>query len=43
MGLGFGLITGLLCLAVAGHQRIDQFDDFTYWVNDDGSRLFRDA
>lgn len=39
MGIGFGLIAGVLCLAVAGHTREDNFIDYTYWDNDDGIRM----
>lgn len=39
MGIGFGLIAGGLCLAVAGHTREDNFIDYTYWDNDDGIRM----
>lgn len=43
MGLAFGLVAGALCAAVATHRREDHFDDFTYWYNDDGIRMFRDG
>lgn len=43
MGLLFGALAGLLCIAVAGHKREDHFDDFTYWLNDDGIRLYKDG
>lgn len=43
MGLLFGAGAGLLCMAVASHRRDDHFDDFTYWVNDDGLRMFVDG
>ena len=43
MGLLFGLGAGALCYAVGTHRREDHFDDFTYWVNDDGIRTFQDG
>lgn len=41
MGLLFGAAAGALCMAVACHNKEDHFDDFTYWLNDDGIRTFR--
>jgi len=38
LGIGFGLISGLLVLAVTKHLKDDHFDDYTYWVPDDGIR-----
>jgi hypothetical protein len=43
MGLVAGLVVGLLGLLVASHTRGDHFDDFTYWLNDDGLRMFREG
>lgn len=40
MGALFGVLIGALCMAVASHTRQDHFDDFTYWTNDDGLRMF---
>lgn len=39
MGLVFGSVAGILIMLVGTHQKDDHFDDFTYWVNDDGLRL----
>jgi hypothetical protein len=36
MGLLFGAGAGLLIMAVGTHLRDDHFDDFTYWIDDDG-------
>jgi hypothetical protein len=36
MGLIFGLLAGVFCFLVATHLKEDHFDDFTYWVNNDG-------
>ena len=36
MGVGFGLIIGILVFACAKHEKIDHFEDHTYWVDDDG-------
>ena len=41
MGIGFGLITGLFVFACAKHEKADHFEDFTYWVADDGIRFPR--
>lgn len=38
LGIGFGLISGLIILAVTKHLKEDHFDDYTYWVPDDGIR-----
>lgn len=43
MGLLFGAAAGALILAVNTHRREDHFDDFTYWVNDDGIRMFQEG
>jgi ammonia channel protein AmtB len=43
MGAIFGLLVGLLCYLVATHLKEDHFDDFTYWINDDGLRAVQDA
>lgn len=43
MGLLFGALAGALCMAVACHNRDDHFTDFTYWINDDGIRMFTDG
>lgn len=42
MGLAFGIGAGVLVFLVASHRREDHFDDFPYWINDDGIRTFRD-
>lgn len=36
MGLLFGAGAGLLIMAVGTHRRNEHFDDFTYWIDDDG-------
>lgn len=41
MGLLFGAGAGLLVMAVGTHRREDHFEDYTYWLNDDGIRMFR--
>lgn len=38
MGLLFGAAAGLVIMAVGTHTRQDHFDDFTYWLDDDGIR-----
>jgi hypothetical protein len=38
IGLGFGLLSGILVLISTKHERYDYFDDYTYWVPDDGIR-----
>ena len=43
MGLLFGAAAGGLIALVNTHQRNDHFDDFTYWVNDDGIRMFQEG
>lgn len=43
MGLLFGVGAGVLVMAVGTHRREDHFDDYTYWVNDDGIRMFREG
>jgi ammonia channel protein AmtB len=41
IGLGFGLLIGLIVLCSARHIVEDHFDDYTYWVPDDGIRYPR--
>ena len=43
MGIGFGLGAGAFVALVNTHQRDDHFDDFTYWINDDGIRMFQEG
>ena len=43
IGLLFGVAAGGLIALVNTHQRNDHFDDFTYWVNDDGIRMFQEG
>lgn len=38
MGALFGAGAGLFIFLVASHRREDHFDDFTYWLEDDGIR-----
>jgi hypothetical protein len=42
LGILFGAFIGLLCILVSSHRRMDHFDDFTYWANDDGMRIVKD-
>jgi len=42
IGLGFGLLAGLFIMCTARHQKEDHFDDYTYWVPDDGIRYPRE-
>ena len=35
-GIVFGLAIGLLFLVTASHTFQNHFNDFTYWVEDDG-------
>lgn len=37
-GIAFGILIGLIILCTARHERSDHFDDYTYWVPDDGLR-----
>lgn len=41
LGIGFGLLIGLLVLITARHEKYDHFDDYTYWMPDDGIRYPR--
>ena len=41
MGIGFGLLAGLLICICSKHDRFDHFEDYTYWVEDDGIRFPR--
>ena len=34
----FGIIIGIFVLITARHEKFDHFDDYTYWVPDDGLR-----
>lgn len=38
LGIGFGLLIGIFVLITARHEKFDHFDDYTYWVPDDGLR-----
>lgn len=38
MGICFGALVGAMCMAASTHDRIDHFNDFTYWREDDGIR-----
>lgn len=41
LGIAFGILIGLIVLCTARHERSDHFDDYTYWVPDDGIRYQR--
>ena len=41
MGLGFGLLIGIFVFCCAKHEKYDHFEDYTYWVADDGIRFPR--
>lgn len=38
LGLAFGILIGIFVLITARHEKYDHFDDYTYWVPDDGLR-----
>ena len=38
LGLAFGILIGIFVLITARHEKFDHFDDYTYWVPDDGLR-----
>lgn len=40
-GLAFGILIGIFMLCTGKHQSLDHFDDYTYWVPDDGIRYQR--
>lgn len=37
-GIAFGILIGVFVLITASHEKIDYFNDYTYWVPDDGIR-----
>ena len=37
-GIAFGILIGIFVLITAVHERVDYFNDYTYWVPDDGLR-----
>lgn len=43
MGLAFGLLIGTIVLLTTRHEKFDHFDDYTYWVPDDGLRYPQSA
>ena len=42
MGIGFGLLAGCWVCLCAKQDKYDHFEDYTYWVPDDGIRYPRD-
>ncbi len=40
-GLAFGILIGVFVLICGKHETEDHFDDYTYWVPDDGIRYPR--
>lgn len=43
MGLAFGILIGAIVLLTTRHEKFDHFDDYTYWVADDGIRYPQSA
>ena len=43
LGLAFGILAGIFILITARHEKFDHFDDYTYWVPDDGLRYPQQA
>lgn len=39
MGGALGGLLGLLFWKIGKHERVDNFDDYTYWEKDDGVRF----
>jgi hypothetical protein len=37
-GIAFGILVGIIALVCGKHEGYDDFDDYTYWVPDDGIR-----
>ena len=38
LGIGFGILIGLFVLLITRLERSEYFNDYTYWVSDDGIR-----